>query len=88
MGTENFLGTVRERFRGGKKTKNGNEQNYLFRDSSQFPVRRVRNRAGKAKMLVSTHIGVMVVGEVGVGGGLSAFRGNRDMFTRRRMGVI
>jgi hypothetical protein len=27
-----------------------------------------------------------VVDEVGVRGGLSAFRGNRDMYTRRRMG--
>jgi len=39
-------------------------------------------------MLVSTHIGVMVVGEVGVGGGLGAFCGNRDSNTRKRMGVI
>jgi len=35
-------------------------------------------------MLVSTHIGVMV----GVERGLGAFRGNCDRYTRRRMGGI
>jgi len=35
-------------------------------------------------MLVSAYIGVMV----GVGRGSTAFRGNRDSNTRRRMGVI
>jgi hypothetical protein len=35
-------------------------------------------------MLVSTHIGVMV----GVGRRSTAFRGNRDRYTRRRMGGI
>jgi len=39
-------------------------------------------------MLVSTHIGVMVRVKRGWEGGGSAFCGNRDSNTRRRMGVI
>lgn len=88
MGTENFSGTFRERFKGAKRRKPGTNGNYILKDSSRVPVRRGQNRAGKPKMLVGTHIGGVVVGEVGAGRGLSAFCGNRDMFTRRRMGVI
>jgi len=88
VGTENFSGTFRERFWGAKRRKSGTNGNYILKDSSRVPVRRGQNRAGNAKMLVTANIGGVVVGEVGVEGGVTAFRGRRDMYTRRRMGVI
>ena len=39
-------------------------------------------------MLVSANLGGLVVDEMLVGRGLGAFCGNRDRYTRRRMGVI